>query len=47
VRNDWSSIPVLFGLFVFGIGQGSLVTLLFNVRVMSSPKELAGDWPSP
>ena len=43
VRNDWSEIPVLFGLVLFGIGQGSLVTLLFNVLVTSSPKELAGD----
>jgi predicted MFS family arabinose efflux permease len=43
VRNDWSAIPVLFGLVLFGIGQGSLVTLLFNVLVTASPKELAGD----
>lgn len=43
VRNDWSAVPVLFGLVVFGIGQGSLVTLLFNVLVTASPKELAGD----
>ena len=43
VRNDWSEIPVLFGLVLFGIGQGSLVTLLFNVLVTASPKELAGD----
>lgn len=43
VRNDWSSIPVLFGLILFGIGQGSLVTLVFNVLVTASPKELAGD----
>ncbi|AGT09372.1 MFS transporter [Paracoccus aminophilus] len=43
VRNDWSAVPVLFGLVVFGIGQGALVTLLFNVLVTSSPKELAGD----
>lgn len=43
VRNDWSEVPVLFGLVLFGIGQGSLVTLLFNVLVTSSPKELAGD----
>jgi len=27
----------------FGIGQGSLITLLFNVLVTASPKELAGD----
>ena len=43
VRNDWSAVPVLFGLILFGIGQGSLVTLLFNVLVTASPKELAGD----
>ncbi|WP_199286114.1 MFS transporter [Paracoccus suum] len=43
VRNDWSAVPVLFGLIMFGIGQGALVTLLFNVLVTASPKELAGD----
>ena len=43
VRNDWSAVPVLFGLVLFGIGQGSLVTLLFNVLVTASPKEVAGD----
>ncbi|MCW2481666.1 MFS transporter [Candidatus Symbiopectobacterium sp. NZEC135] len=43
VRNNWSEFAVLFGLVAFGIGQGSLVTLLFNVLVSASPKELAGD----
>jgi predicted MFS family arabinose efflux permease len=43
VRNDWTEIPVLLGLIMFGIGQGALVTLLFNVLVTSSPRELAGD----
>src|SRR5215510_8680891 len=43
VRNDWNEWPVLLGLILFGIGQGSLVTLVFNVLVTSSPKELAGD----
>jgi predicted MFS family arabinose efflux permease len=43
VHNDWSEVPVLFGLVLFGIGQGSLVTLLFNVLVTGSPKALAGD----
>lgn len=43
VSNDWSSGPVLIGLVVFGLGQGSLVTILFNVLVSASPKELAGD----
>ena len=43
VRNDWSAIPVMLGLITFGIGQGALVTLVFNVLVTSAPKELAGD----
>jgi MFS family permease len=43
VHNDWSAIPVMAGLVIFGIGQGSLVTLVFNVLVTASPKELAGD----
>jgi predicted MFS family arabinose efflux permease len=43
IHNNWSTVPVLLGLVVFGIGQGSLVTLLFNVLVTSSPKELASD----
>lgn len=43
VHNDWSELPVLVGLVLFGIGQGSLVTLLFNVLVTASPKDLAGD----
>jgi len=43
VRNNWSEWAVLVGLVIFGIGQGSLVTLVFNVLVSASPKELAGD----
>jgi MFS family permease len=43
VRNDWSAPIVMIGLVIFGIGQGSLVTLLFNVLVSGSPKELASD----
>jgi len=43
VRNEWSAPVVMIELIVFGIGQGSLVTLLFNVLVTASPKELAGD----
>jgi len=43
VRNDWSAVPVLVGLVAFGIGQGALVTLVFNVLVTAAPKELAGD----
>jgi MFS family permease len=43
VRNDWSTLPVIVGLITVGLGQGALVTLLFNVLVTASPKELAGD----
>jgi predicted MFS family arabinose efflux permease len=43
VRNDWRALAVMAGLIVFGIGQGSLVTLVFNVLATASPKELAGD----
>ncbi|MGH7104066.1 MAG: MFS transporter, partial [Acetobacteraceae bacterium] len=43
IHNDWETFPVILGLFVFGVGQGSLVTLVFNVLVTASPKELAGD----
>jgi MFS family permease len=43
VRNDWSVPPVIAGLIIVGLGQGALVTLLFNVLVTASPKELAGD----
>jgi predicted MFS family arabinose efflux permease len=43
VHNDWTELKVLIGLVLFGIGQGSLVTLVFNVLVTASPKELAGD----
>lgn len=43
VTNDWETLPTILGLVVFGIGQGALVTLVFNVLVTASPKELAGD----
>ena len=43
VRNDWSAPVVMIGLIVFGLGQGALVTLLFNILVTAAPKELASD----
>ncbi|GAA5092777.1 MFS transporter [Microbacterium yannicii] len=43
VTNNWETLPTILGLFVFGVGQGALVTLVFNVLVTASPKELAGD----
>ena len=43
VGNDWSSVAVIVGLLLVGIGEGTLLTLLFNVLVSASPKRLAGD----
>jgi MFS family permease len=43
IRNDWSNTMVMVSMAVVGLGEGALVTLLFNVLVSASPKELAGD----
>ncbi|MCB0195941.1 MAG: MFS transporter, partial [Anaerolineae bacterium] len=43
VRNEWTTPVVIFSLILVGLGEGSLLTLLFNVMVSASPKELAGD----
>jgi MFS family permease len=43
VHNDWNAVPVMLGLITFGVGQGALVTLVFNVLVTAAPKEVAGD----
>jgi MFS family permease len=43
IGNDWGTPVVILGLVILGLGEGSLLTLLFNVMVSSSPKELAGD----
>jgi MFS family permease len=43
IRNDWSHSMVIFGMAVAGFGEGALVTLLFNVLVTASPRELAAD----
>ena len=43
VGNNWGTAMVILGLLLVGLGEGSLLTLLFNVMVTSSPKELAGD----
>jgi MFS family permease len=43
VSNDWGTLSVIVGLIIVGLGEGTLLTLLFNVLVSASPKELAGD----
>lgn len=43
VWNDWETFMVTFGLIVLGLGQGELVTTVFNVLAAASPEEMAGD----
>jgi MFS family permease len=43
VDNGWGAPAVIAGLLLVGLGEGALLTLLFNVLVSASPKELAGD----
>ena len=43
VGSDWSTPAVIIGLILVGLGEGTTLTLLFNVLVSASPKELAGD----
>jgi predicted MFS family arabinose efflux permease len=43
MSNEWSNVLVVLGLVMFGVGQGALATLLFNVLVTYAPKQFAGD----
>ncbi len=43
VGAEWSTLSVIIGLILVGLGEGTTLTLLFNVLVAASPKELAGD----
>ncbi len=43
VGNEWATPFVILGLSILGLGEGTMLTLLFNVLVSASPKELAGD----
>jgi MFS family permease len=43
IRNDWSTFMVIVSMLLAGLGEGTLMTLLFNVLVTASPKKLAGD----
>src|SRR5690606_38643579 len=42
VRNDWGTPTVILGLVLTGCGEGALLTLLFNVLMDASPRNLAG-----
>ncbi|WP_223690800.1 MFS transporter [Leifsonia poae] len=43
VRNEWEQFVVVVGLIVLGLGQGSIVALVFNTLLSAAPKKLAGD----
>ncbi|MFC4225390.1 MFS transporter [Lysinibacter cavernae] len=43
IRNEWEHIFVIIGLITLGLGQGSIVALVFNTLLSAAPKELAGD----
>jgi MFS family permease len=43
IWNEWNTPWVILSLVVIGLGEGSLLTLVFNVLVSASPKDLAGD----
>lgn len=40
---EWSDLLVITGLVLFGLGQGALATLLFNVLVVYAPRHYASD----
>jgi MFS family permease len=43
IRNEWDTFMVVVGLIVIGLGQGALVTVVFNVLAAAAPEKLAGD----
>jgi MFS family permease len=43
ISNNWGTLAVILGLIIVGLGEGAMLTLLFNVLVSASPKKLAGD----
>lgn len=43
IQNEWSTALIISGLIVVGLGEGMLLTLLFNVMVKSAAPQLAGD----
>jgi riboflavin transporter FmnP len=43
MNNEFNDLFVIAGLVMFGLGQGALATLLFNVLVTYAPRQFAGD----
>ena len=44
IRNDWGTPLVILSLIVLGLGEGALMTLLFNVLVRPHPKSWRATW---
>lgn len=42
VASDWGNLAVILSLVIMGLGEGALLTLMFNVLVSASPPSLAG-----
>ena len=43
VRGEWGQSFVVIGLILLGLGQGSIVALVFNTLLSAAPTQLAGD----
>lgn len=43
IQNSWGQAAIVAGLILLGLGQGSIVALVFNTLLSRAPKELAGD----
>ena len=43
IQNSWGQTFIVIGLILLGLGQGSIVALVFNTLLSRAPKELAGD----
>lgn len=43
IQNSWGQAFIVAGLILLGLGQGSIVALVFNTLLSRAPKELAGD----
>ncbi|UOE43367.1 MFS transporter [Agromyces larvae] len=43
IQNSWGQAFVVIGLVLLGLGQGSIVALVFNTLLSRAPKQLAGD----
>jgi MFS family permease len=43
IRGEWGQFFIVSGLILLGLGQGSIVALVFNTLLSAAPKQLAGD----